>query len=81
MSFVVFGSTDEKMSRRRRENVPHIDLRTSPQVKREKEEEMSLSLSLVDDKEAFRSNFDPPGPPRARRKSAARRPSQLCTEA
>ena len=31
MSFVVFGSTDEKMSKR--ENVPFIDLRSSPQVK------------------------------------------------
>ena len=33
MNFVVFGSTDEKMSREEEENVPSIDLRASPQVK------------------------------------------------
>ena len=34
MSFVVFGSTDEKMSRKekKKENVPSIDLRALPQV-------------------------------------------------
>ena len=33
MNFVVFGSTDEEMSREEEENVPSIDLRASPQVK------------------------------------------------
>ena len=32
MSFVVFGSMDEKMSRKEEENVPSIDLHASPQV-------------------------------------------------